>query len=63
MGNFPLEQQRFYKLIKETKASGIFIISGDRHRAEISRTDRAIPYPLWTSPPAPQQPLQARHTG
>ncbi len=46
-GNFPLEQQRFYKLIKDTKASGIFIISGDRHRAEISRTDRAIPYPLW----------------
>jgi alkaline phosphatase D len=46
-GNFPLEQQRFYKLIKQTKASGIFIISGDRHRAEISRSNRAIPYPLW----------------
>jgi len=27
--------------------AGIFIISGDRHRAEISRTDRAISYPLW----------------
>ncbi len=46
-GNFPLEQQRFYKLVKEAKASGIFIISGDRHRAEISRINTAIPYPLW----------------
>ena len=46
-GNFPLEQQRFYKLIKDTKATGIFIISGDRHRAEISRIDNRIPYPLW----------------
>jgi alkaline phosphatase D len=46
-GNFPLEQQRFYKLIKQTKANGIFIISGDRHRAEISRIDTKIPYPLW----------------
>jgi len=46
-GNFPIEQQRFYRLIKETKASGIFIISGDRHRAEISRIDNRIGYPLW----------------
>ena len=46
-GNFPLEQQRFYKLIKQTKANGIFIISGDRHRAEISRIDNKIGYPLW----------------
>jgi alkaline phosphatase D len=46
-GNFPLEQQRFYKLVKETKASGIFFISGDRHRAEISRIDKQLPYPLY----------------
>jgi len=46
-GNFPLEQLRFYKLVKQTKANGIFIISGDRHRAEISRIDNKIGYPLW----------------
>src|SRR3954471_6134137 len=46
-GNFPLEQQRFYRLIKQNKTNGIFIISGDRHRADISRIDNKIGYPLW----------------
>jgi len=46
-GNFPLEQQRFYRLVKETGAGGIFFISGDRHRAEISRIERKLPYPLF----------------
>jgi alkaline phosphatase D len=46
-GNFPLEQQRFYELVKKTNVNGVFFLSGDRHRAEISRIDKALPYPLY----------------
>jgi alkaline phosphatase D len=46
--NFPLERQRLYRLIRDTRASGVIVISGDRHRAEISRDDEApLPYTLW----------------
>jgi alkaline phosphatase D len=50
-GNFPKERQRLFRLIRETKARGVVIISGDRHLAEISRLppDRpdGIGYPLY----------------
>lgn len=47
-GNFPRERQRFYQLIKETKAGGVIVISGDRHMAELS-SDRSgdAPYPIY----------------
>ena len=45
-GNFPHERQRLYDLIHKTKANGIIALSGDRHRAEISRNQNALPYPL-----------------
>jgi alkaline phosphatase D len=44
-GNIPLERQRLFDLIEETKANGIIILSGDVHFAEISKTDEG-PYPL-----------------
>ncbi len=44
-GNFPIERQRLFNLIGETKASGVVILSGDVHFAEISKTDEG-PYPL-----------------
>jgi alkaline phosphatase D len=50
-GNFPHERQRLLRLIRETKANGVVIISGDRHLSEISRlaADRpeAPGYPLF----------------
>ena len=50
-GNFPLERQRLFRLIREAKVDGVVIISGDRHLAEISRlpADHAdgIGYPLY----------------
>lgn len=47
-GNFPHERQRFYKLLRDTKANGVIVISGDRHRAEISRDSaQPLPYTLW----------------
>ena len=50
-GNFPRERLRLLRLIRETKADGVVIISGDRHLSEISRlaADRALGpgYPLF----------------
>lgn len=45
--NFPLERERLYTLIKDTKAAGIVCISGDRHLAELSMMDAGIGYPLY----------------
>ena len=50
-GNFPKERQRLFRLIRETRAEGVVIISGDRHLAEISRLANDSPdspgYPLY----------------
>jgi alkaline phosphatase D len=46
--NFPLERGRLFELIGETGASGLVLVSGDRHFAEISRlVDSAAGYPLY----------------
>lgn len=49
--NFPHERTRFLKLLRDTKANGVIVLSGDRHLAEISRiqpTDpQGIGYPLF----------------
>ncbi|MEM0983528.1 MAG: alkaline phosphatase D family protein [Planctomycetota bacterium] len=50
-GNMPHERDRFYGLIDETDASGVVVVSGDRHLIEISK-DHTAPYPMWTSPRA-----------
>lgn len=46
-GNFPAERERLFKLIRETKANGVILLSGDRHSAEISRADQVVGYPLF----------------
>jgi len=50
-GNFPLERKRLFRLIKETGANGVVILSGDRHLSEISRLPADHPngvgYPLF----------------
>jgi alkaline phosphatase D len=45
--NFPLERDRLYKLIRDTKANGLIVLSGDRHLGEISMDPKAIGYPLF----------------
>lgn len=49
-GNFPLERKKLFRLIRETKAGGVVILSGDRHLAEMSRLGADDPdsvgYPL-----------------
>ncbi|MEZ5300438.1 MAG: alkaline phosphatase D family protein [Verrucomicrobiales bacterium] len=49
-GNFPAERQRLFHLIAKTGAGGAIFISGDRHKAEISRLpagQESAPYPLY----------------
>ncbi len=50
-GTIPHERQRFYDLVAKTNASGVVVISGDRHLTEISvdrgSPGRAVPYPIW----------------
>lgn len=47
-GNFPHERTRLFQLIRDTRASGVVLLSGDRHSAEISRLDPAIAgYPIF----------------
>lgn len=45
--NLPHERERFFKLLKDTKAAGVVFVSGDRHLAELSVMDAGIGYPLY----------------
>lgn len=45
--NFPLERERLFKLLRDTKASGVVILSGDRHLAELSMMDGGVGYPIY----------------
>jgi alkaline phosphatase D len=47
--NFPQERARFLELLRRTQATGVVLISGDRHLAEISLLKPAdgAPYPVY----------------
>ena len=49
--NLPHERDRLLRLIRETSAEGLVLVSGDRHLAEISRLpadhERSVGYPLY----------------
>jgi len=45
--NFPREREKLFDLIKETKAEGIIMISGDRHMAELTLHENALGYPAY----------------
>jgi len=46
--NFPAERRRLLDLIGRTGATGVVLLSGDRHLSEISRVeDEALAYPLF----------------
>ncbi len=46
-GNFPKEREKLYQLIRDTKANGVVILSGDRHLAEVSLDTKSVGYPLY----------------
>lgn len=43
----PNERERLYKLIRDTKAAGVIVLSGDRHLGDISVAPKAVGYPLY----------------
>jgi alkaline phosphatase D len=45
--NIPAERERLFALIRETGATGVLILSGDRHLGELSVMDAGIGYPLY----------------
>jgi alkaline phosphatase D len=47
--NFPQERARFLELLRRTQATGVVLISGDRHLAELSLLKPAdgAPYPIY----------------
>jgi alkaline phosphatase D len=45
--NFPLQQQKMYDMIRDTRANGILFISGDVHYAELSKQTRPGVYPIY----------------
>ncbi len=45
--SMPNERARLYKLIQDTKASGVIVLSGDRHLGDISCAPKAVGYPLY----------------
>ncbi len=45
--NFPKERERLFKLISDTKATGVIVLSGDRHLADLACVKGVLPYPLF----------------
>ncbi len=45
--NMPNERAKLYELIKSTGASGVVVVSGDRHLGEISLDTTSAGYPLY----------------
>jgi alkaline phosphatase D len=47
-GNFPAARKKLFQLLAKTKPANVFLLSGDRHLAEISRINMdALPNPLY----------------
>ncbi len=45
--NFPHERERLFKLIRDSGAEGVILLSGDRHLAELSMMDAGVGYPMF----------------
>jgi alkaline phosphatase D len=46
--NFPSARKRFFQLLAKTQPPNVFLLSGDRHLAEMSRLDlKGLPHPLY----------------
>ena len=47
-GNFPHERDKLYELLKSTHANNVLFLSGDRHIAEVSKTEiMGLDYPIY----------------
>ena len=45
--NFPHDRQRLLALIRQHRADGLVVLSGDMHYADISCWTEGAPYPIW----------------
>ena len=45
--NYPAERERFFELVRRTRAEGLIVLSGDTHYAELNVEDRAGLYPIY----------------
>ncbi|MCB1120941.1 MAG: alkaline phosphatase family protein [Verrucomicrobiae bacterium] len=45
--NLPHERERLYKLLYDSNAAGVILVSGDVHRGELSMIDAGLGYPLF----------------
>ena len=45
--NFPKERDRLYQLLRDTKANGAVLLSGNRNLGELSQMDAGLGYPLF----------------
>nr|WP_232532994.1 MULTISPECIES: alkaline phosphatase D family protein [Ramlibacter] len=45
-GNLPLERERLFRVLRETGATGVVLLSGDRHFGAFYRETERLPYPL-----------------
>lgn len=46
-GHLPAEQARLFDLLGRTKARGVIVVSGDRHRSAIYKRTVGLSYPLY----------------
>lgn len=60
--NLPRERARLFKLIENTDADGVVLLSGDRHWAELSRLEQDVPYPLYEMTSSSLNQIHARGT-
>jgi alkaline phosphatase D len=44
---FAIERKRLFDLIRETRAQGLFVLSGDVHTGAMYRFNRNVPYPIY----------------
>ncbi len=45
--NMPKEREKLYRVLRDSKANGVVILSGDRHLAEVSLDTKPLGYPLY----------------
>lgn len=45
--NIPAERKKLLQLLRDTRANGVVVLSGDRHLAELSAMDADLGYPLY----------------
>ncbi|MFT7621315.1 MAG: alkaline phosphatase D [Myxococcota bacterium] len=44
--NLPTERDRLFNLLRDTRANGVVLLTGDRHSGAIYRRENVLPYPL-----------------